>query len=83
MSDLLGRDFSLVALDVPPAWVEGFQSAAAQSGIPLVVLTDSFDGDRRQYGCRLALVRPDHYVAWVGSGAPKDPAAILAMATGH
>lgn len=83
VSDLLGRDFSLVALDAPPTWVEGFQSAAAVSGIPLVVLTDSFDGDRRQYGCRLALVRPDHYVAWAGSEPPEDPAAILATATGH
>lgn len=83
VSDLLGRGFTLVALDAPPAVVEDFRSAAARGGVPLTVVADSFDGDRRQYGCRLALVRPDHYVAWAGREAPEDPAAVLARATGH
>ena len=83
VADLLGRGFTLVALDAPPSGVEGFQAAAARVGVPLTVIADSFDGDRRRYGCRLALVRPDHYVAWAANTVPQDPAAILAKATGH
>lgn len=60
---------------------KAFTKAAAHTGIPLAVLTDSFEGERADYGAPLILVRPDGFVAF--AGASGDPATILATATGR
>ena len=50
--------------------------------MPLKIL-DVADSDARDlYGCDLALIRPDQYVAWRGNTMPGDPGAILARAVG-
>jgi hypothetical protein len=41
------------------------------------------DVGRDLYGCDLALIRPDHYVAWRGNRAPDDADALIAHVTGH
>jgi hypothetical protein len=38
---------------------------------------------RALYGCDLALIRPDQYIAWRGDRLPGDPNALLARVTWH
>lgn len=58
----------------------GFASAAEDRGVPLQVVEDSYEGERRDYRAPLILVRPDGFVAWAGSDGDAD--AILARAIG-
>ena len=55
-------------------------SAAADFEVPLRLV----DGAASGYGSALVLVRPDHYVAWVGDEAGVATArAVLGQATGQ
>jgi 2-polyprenyl-6-methoxyphenol hydroxylase-like FAD-dependent oxidoreductase len=81
--DALGRGFTLLALDAPDSSVRSFEGAAAQSGVPLTVVSDSFAEGRAAYGSRLVLVRPDQHVAWAGDDAPSDVDALLRKVTGR
>jgi 2-polyprenyl-6-methoxyphenol hydroxylase-like FAD-dependent oxidoreductase len=75
----LGRTFALVALgDVE---VGGFVGAAASLGVPLAVIRDTLDASRKAYGASMVLVRPDHYIAWVGDDAAV-PEVVLRRAIG-
>jgi hypothetical protein len=38
---------------------------------------------RALYERDLALIRPDHHVAWRGDVVPEDAGALLARVTGH
>ncbi len=58
-----------------------FATAAQAADIPLSVITDTFEGERRDYHVPVILVRPDGYVAWAGEQG--DAAAILALAVGR
>jgi 2-polyprenyl-6-methoxyphenol hydroxylase-like FAD-dependent oxidoreductase len=78
--DRLGDDFSLIALDAPDAAVAEFETAAKSMKIPLSIIRDSFAGGRQEYGARLILVRPDHFVAWAGEEA--DAMSVLKLASG-
>jgi 2-polyprenyl-6-methoxyphenol hydroxylase-like FAD-dependent oxidoreductase len=78
----LGREFTLLALGDDPRPAAAFQAAAGQLGMPLHVLTDTFDGPRAAYDRRLILVRPDQFVAWAADDAPADPADVLRRAIG-
>jgi hypothetical protein len=49
----------------------------------LAVLDVAVPEARELYGRDLALVRPDHYIAWRGDRAPDDAEALLARVTGH
>ena len=37
---------------------------------------------RELYGCKLALIRPDQYIAWRGDQPPEDCDALIARVTG-
>jgi 2-polyprenyl-6-methoxyphenol hydroxylase-like FAD-dependent oxidoreductase len=78
----LGREYTLVALDQDPRTPAGFQRAARELGMPLHVITDTFDGPRAAYQHPLILIRPDQYVAWTGDEAPADVTGILRKVTG-
>ena len=78
----LAGGFTLVALDGDQAAAAAFQAAAADLGIPLLVVADTFDAQRAAYGQRFILVRPDQHVAWTGNGEPADAAAVLRRAVG-
>ncbi len=54
---------------------------AAELGIPLRVLVQPSKELNRLYGCDLALIRPDQYVAWSGNGI-HEACSALAMAAG-
>ena len=63
--DLQDGGFSLIALG-READADAFRTAAAQAGIPLQVMTADPEGQARDYGAALVLVRPDCFVSWVG-----------------
>ncbi len=72
--EALGDGFTFFAFDAP-------ELASAMSELPVTIVTDSYDGERRDYAARAILVRPDGFVAWAGDSCD-DPAALLKMATG-
>jgi hypothetical protein len=59
----LGRDFTLLAFDIDPG---PFVTAASKLSLPLDVVASPHSGEVTDYGARLVLVRPDHFVSWVG-----------------
>ena len=76
-----GSELTLIALGDPTA-AEAFGRAARWLHIPLEVVSDSYRDERERYRAPLILLRPDHFVAWVGK-SPDDPDAILRCATGR
>lgn len=80
--DRFARDFTLVrfntGIDVRP-----IETAARRLGVPLSVLEVSSDEARDLYARDLALVRPDHHVAWRGNALPEDAGELLARVAGH
>jgi hypothetical protein len=68
--DRLGRDFTLLVMRRGTD-VAKWENAARASGMPLSVLDISgeraAEEARAVYGANLALIRPDHHVAWRGS----------------
>jgi hypothetical protein len=81
--DALGSCFTLLALDADENAVRALSDAAAASQVPLEVVRDTSRDGREKYGAPLVLVRPDQFVAWTGSAAPADPAALVATVTGR
>jgi 2-polyprenyl-6-methoxyphenol hydroxylase-like FAD-dependent oxidoreductase len=68
--------FTLLHLD-PAISVTGLAKAAASRGVPLRVVGVSRPDARAAYGAAIALIRPDHHVAWRGADAPADPLAVI------
>ncbi|MEM8859861.1 MAG: FAD-dependent monooxygenase [Chloroflexota bacterium] len=68
--DELGTDFCLLAFDVADETIKAFQAVAEELTTPLKILRDSYADERLDYGSRLILVRPDHYVGWCGGDEP-------------
>jgi 2-polyprenyl-6-methoxyphenol hydroxylase-like FAD-dependent oxidoreductase len=80
--DRFGRDFSLVRFK-GSADTSAIEAAARRRGVPLAVVDVSSEEARDLYARDLALVRPDHHVAWRGNAAPDDADALLARVVGH
>lgn len=59
---------------------DDFARAAEAADVPLAVVSDSYEGERRDYEARAILVRPDGYVAWAGDTG--DAARIVMRAIG-
>ena len=68
--------FTLLHLD-PAASTTGLAKAAASRGGPLRVVRVSHPDAQAAYGAAMALIRPDHHVAWRGADAPADPFAVI------
>jgi 2-polyprenyl-6-methoxyphenol hydroxylase-like FAD-dependent oxidoreductase len=68
--------FTLLVLD-PAVSATGLAKAAASRGVPLRVVEVSHPDAQAAYGAAMALIRPDHYVAWRGAEAPADPFAVI------
>lgn len=79
-----GEDFSLLAFGADAQSVAAFVEAAAHLGLPLTVIEDAAQGERQRYAAPLVLVRPDQFVAWVGSGvvAQEEARLVLHRASG-
>ena len=67
VTEALGTGFSLLAIGVPPATIEGFRSSAAEQNLPLTIILAAPEGEVLRYGAALVLVRPDGFIAWVGN----------------
>ncbi len=81
--EVLGSDYTLIALTQDRASVAAFQDAADAVLMPLHVIADTFDGGRTAYEHRYILVRPDQHVAWAGDQPPADPAGLLRRVAGR
>lgn len=68
--------FTLLHFDAA-ASVTGLAKAAASRGVPLRVVEVSHPDAQAAYGAAIALIRPDHHVAWRGAVAPADPLAVI------
>jgi 2-polyprenyl-6-methoxyphenol hydroxylase-like FAD-dependent oxidoreductase len=84
--DLYGRDFTLVNFGAADAQVTAsWEAAAARLCLPLYVLNLNDKLAAELYGATLALIRPDHHIAWRGEAsgtASADPESVLRMASG-
>jgi 2-polyprenyl-6-methoxyphenol hydroxylase-like FAD-dependent oxidoreductase len=80
--DRLGRGFTLLRLGSRAPDASIIADAAASLHIPFSVIDVANDDARDLYGCDLALVRPDQYVAWRGNGTVRDAGAALGRAVG-
>jgi len=82
--EVLGKGFTLVALDADAA-AERFAQAAAELRIPLEIVTDTAADGRVRYGARLILVRPDQFIDWVGDSISDgdEPKRLLRRAAGR
>jgi len=80
--DKLGRGFTLLRLNRTAADAAALERTAAARGVPLAILNVTVPEARELYGCDLALIRPDLYIAWRGDRLPDDLDALLARVTG-
>jgi len=79
--DHFGRGFTLLRFK-RAADTRALEAEAAARGLPLAVFDVDLDAGRDLYERDLALIRPDHYVAWRGNRAPEDAGALWAQITG-
>ncbi len=79
--DHFGRGFTLIRFAGAPDTAP-LEAAARARGVPLKTLDVELDAGRDLYERDLALVRPDHHVAWRGNRLPEDSAALIARVTG-
>ncbi len=79
--DALGSDFTVIAAAGADVQWRDFAAAAHRHGIPLTLVSDSFD-DAGPPQPPLVVVRPDLFVAWVDDGAPYDAATVLRRVVG-
>ena len=62
--EVLGDGFTLLALGAHPDAVQAFQEAARELNIPLTIVVDAAQAQAARYEVKLALIRPDQFVAW-------------------
>jgi hypothetical protein len=80
--DAFGLEFTLLRLGGAATDTTALQRAAAARGVPLAVLDVPGEAVREYYARDLALIRPDHYVAWRGNALPDDCLALVDRARG-
>jgi hypothetical protein len=80
--DHLGAGFTLLRLGNGAADGAAIEAAARKRNVPLKVLDVPGADARDLYGCDLALIRPDQYVAWRGNAPPADSARMIAQVVG-
>jgi hypothetical protein len=83
LHDRLGHGYTLLKLGRSEVDTRGFETAMQETGAPFGVLDIRSEAAREIYGMNLVLVRPDLHVAWRGSTAPENPAAVAARVTGR
>jgi hypothetical protein len=81
--DQLGVGFALLRINDTQVDVSALERAAKARGVPLKVLDINLPEADELYGRKLALIRPDEYIAWRGDRLPTDPESLLARVTGH
>ncbi|MEY4345343.1 MAG: hypothetical protein RL032_1175 [Pseudomonadota bacterium] len=77
--EALGMGYALLAFGADTQAVGAFAAAAAELGLPLTVVEDTAQDERQRYAAQLMLVRPDQFVAWVGTGTVSHEEALLIL----
>ena len=80
--DQLGLGFTIVGLTENAECSKHFENAARTRGIPFKVVTLADPRLVEVYGCEAMLVRPDQFLAWVGTGEHADAESTLDRAIG-
>ena len=80
--DLLGAGFTLLNFTGDVALAAAFDAAAKERSLPLKTLDLTSATLMELYEAEAVLVRPDHFVSWVGRGAHADAAEILERVIG-
>jgi hypothetical protein len=80
--DRLGPGFTLLRLGNKAPEGGAIVQAARDRNVPLTVLDVPLPEARDLYGCDLALIRPDQYIAWSGDAPPDDADKLIARAVG-
>lgn len=78
--DHLGDDFTL--LNFGGRDNSGFEAAAKARSIPLTIVQAPSPALQEVYGTDMILVRPDQFVAWIGTNNNIDAGTVLDRATG-
>ena len=82
LHDRMGPEFTLLQLRGASARdAADIADAARARGVPLSMLDVPGEAARALYDAELALIRPDHHVAWRGTRAA-NPDALIARVTG-
>jgi len=80
--DCFHREWTLLALGPQPPDASQFVDAARELGLDLKLVAHDVGGLRELYEAPLALIRPDHVVAWRGADA-SNAEAVLRRVSGH
>jgi 2-polyprenyl-6-methoxyphenol hydroxylase-like FAD-dependent oxidoreductase len=83
LMDRFGQGFTLLRLGPDAPEAGAFARAAQRLAMPLMVATVADPAVRALYERPLALIRPDHHVAWRGRAAPENAERLLQDLTGH
>ena len=78
----LGEGFTLLAFGTEDQAIEAIQQTARSLRVPLKVVRDSYEVERKAYESHLVLVRPDQYVAWAGEVLPRDSVNLMKKVAG-
>jgi hypothetical protein len=79
----LGTGFTLLAFGAEEQAIEALRSTAQSQRVPLKVVRDSYEAERKAYESHLVLVRPDQYVAWASDEPPRDAFSLMKQVTGN
>jgi 2-polyprenyl-6-methoxyphenol hydroxylase-like FAD-dependent oxidoreductase len=83
--EMLGNQFTLLAVDASEQAVQVFEQAAAAQGMALTVVRTATGAEADRYQARWVLVRPDQFVAWhsrEASVTAETASELLRMAAG-
>ncbi len=82
--DTFGNGLTLlVDGSVPPQEADRLSEAAQEAGIPLTVVRLDEPHFQALYRTRMALVRPDQHLGWLGDALPNDARSLLTQLVGH
>lgn len=80
--EALGPGFTLILPTDDEGVGARFQAAAADRGVPMKVLTPETSPSVGAFDRAPILVRPDHFVSWVGDGSAVHPAEVIDRSVG-
>jgi len=77
----IGAGFTLISLGGAENEVLDFEVASNKLGAPFQVIRDQYSEQLSKYGAHLILVRPDHFIAWIGDTFEGNALTVLQRST--